>query len=91
MVGCRHLAEIRDVHPRTKGGEECLKMGDPWVHVRLCLSCGRVGCCDSSKNKHATKHFHKTEHSVIRSLEPGEYWRWRYVDELTLDFSSGQR
>ena len=56
-------------------------MGDVWVHLRLCLSCGHVGCCDSSKNKHATKHFRATQHPIIRSLEPGEDWRWCYVDE----------
>src|SRR4029077_11991896 len=55
---CTHLDQIKRVKPKTKGCEECLKMGDSWVHLRLCLSCGHVGCCDSSKNKHATKHFH---------------------------------
>src|SRR6202041_1473567 len=69
------------------GCEECLKMGDTWVHLRLCLECGHVGCCDSSKNKHATKHFHHTKHPIIRSLEPGEDWGWCYVDELELDFA----
>ena len=58
-------------------------MGDSWVHLRLCLSCGHVGCCDSSKNKHATKHFHRTKHPIIQSFEPGEDWRWCYVDEIT--------
>jgi uncharacterized UBP type Zn finger protein len=76
-----HLKEIRDFQPHTKGCEECLKMGDTWVHLRLCLSCGHVGCCDDSKNKHATKHFRSTKHPIVRSLEPGEDWRWCYVDE----------
>ena len=76
-----HLKEIRDVTPNTEGCEECLKMGDEWVHLRLCLSCGHVGCCDDSKNRHATKHFRKTKHPIIRSLEPGEDWRWCFVDE----------
>jgi uncharacterized UBP type Zn finger protein len=76
-----HVKEIRDVTPNTDGCEECLKMGDEWVHLRLCLSCGHVGCCDDSKNKHATKHFRKTKHPIIRSLEPGEEWRWCFVDE----------
>lgn len=79
---CAHLATIRDVRPHTNGCEECLAMGDTWVHLRLCTHCGHVGCCDSSKNKHATKHFHSTQHPIIRSIEPGESWKWCYVDEL---------
>src|SRR5260370_4723814 len=64
---CTHVDQVKRVKPKTKGCEECLKMGDSWVHLRLCLSCGHVGCCDSSKNKHATKHFHTTNHPIIRS------------------------
>ena len=72
-----------DVKPNTpEGCEECLKMGDTWVHLRLCLTCGHVGCCDNSKNKHATKHFHTTKHPVIKSFEPGEDWKYCYVDDL---------
>ena len=82
---CTHLDQIRKVKPKTKGCEECLKLGDHWVHLRLCLTCGHVGCCDASKNKHATKHFHATKHPVIRSQEPGENWMWCYVDEVTLE------
>jgi uncharacterized UBP type Zn finger protein len=78
---CEHLSSIRQVTPNSSGCEECLRMGDTWVHLRLCLSCGHVGCCDSSKNKHATKHFRATQHPIVRSLEPGENWRWCYVDE----------
>jgi uncharacterized UBP type Zn finger protein len=81
---CKHLDQVLDVKPRTRGCEECLKMGDTWVHLRLCRACGHVGCCDSSKNKHATKHFHQTKHPVIQSLEPGEDWGWCYVDEVEL-------
>jgi uncharacterized UBP type Zn finger protein len=62
--------------------EECVKIGDTWVHLRLCMVCGKVGCCDSSKNKHATKHFRQTSHPVMRSIEPGEDWIWCYVDEM---------
>ncbi|HEX7286938.1 MAG TPA: UBP-type zinc finger domain-containing protein [Candidatus Angelobacter sp.] len=62
--------------------EECIKLGDTWVHLRLCMECGHVGCCDSSKNKHATKHFHRSKHPMVRSIEPGETWTWCYVDEL---------
>src|SRR5712692_10309443 len=82
---CSHLDQIRDVKPSAKGCEDCLKTGDRWVHLRLCLSCGHVGCCDSSKNKHATKHFHATSHPIVRSIEPGEGWRWCYVDEVLIE------
>ena len=82
---CTHLDQLRKVKPKTKGCEECLKLGDHWVHLRLCLTCGHVGCCDSSKNKHATKHFHAAKHPVIRSQEPGENWMWCYVDEVMLE------
>ena len=83
---CSHLAKIhRDVHPKTNGCEECLAMGDEWVHLRLCMQCGHVGCCDDSKNKHATKHFHHTNRPIIRSFEPGERWGWCFVDELAFD------
>ena len=84
-VPCTHLDQIRDVSPRTPNGcEECLQIGDTWVHLRLCLICGHVGCCDSSKNKHATKHFHSTDHPIVQSFEPGEEWGWCYVDEVML-------
>jgi uncharacterized UBP type Zn finger protein len=86
MKRCMHLDQIQDVEPHTNGCEECLKMGDTWVHLRLCMECGHVGCCDSSKNKHATKHFHHTEHPIMRSIEPGETWGWCYVDQLQLNF-----
>lgn len=79
---CTHLDQIRTLTPRAAGCEECLRAGDDWVHLRLCLTCGQVGCCDDSKNKHATAHFHLTNHPVIESLEPGENWRWCYVDEI---------
>ncbi|HTV58853.1 MAG TPA: UBP-type zinc finger domain-containing protein [Verrucomicrobiae bacterium] len=82
---CAHMKEIRNVKAKTKGCEECLKTGDTWVHLRLCLICGHVGCCDSSINKHATKHFHSTNHPIIRSIEPGESWKWCYVDELVFE------
>ncbi len=80
---CEHLQKTnQNIHGNTSGCEECEKTGDKWVHLRLCLSCGHVGCCDSSKNKHATKHFHKTNHPVIKSYEPQENWKWCYVDEV---------
>ena len=82
MKGCKHFKEINEVKPKTpQGCEECLKTGDEWVHLRLCLTCGHVGCCDQSKNTHATKHFQKTKHPIIKSFEPGEDWIWCYIDE----------
>lgn len=82
---CRHLDLVRTSHARSRGCEECLKLGDTWVHLRLCRTCGHVGCCDDSKNRHATKHFRATQHPIITSIEPGEYWSWCYVDELVME------
>ncbi len=79
---CQHLDQIKVRQTSQKGCEDCLKTGSSWVHLRLCLTCGRVGCCDSSPNKHATKHFHATGHPLIRSIEPGETWMWCYVDQV---------
>lgn len=78
---CVHLDQVRDVKPRTpQGCEECLKTGGWWVHLRLCLQCGHVGCCDSSPRRHATAHYHGTDHPVMQSAEPDESWRWCFVD-----------
>jgi len=83
---CKHLAQVRDVQPKTPDGcEECLASGDEWVHLRLCLECGHVGCCDDSPNRHATKHFHKTKHPVMRSFEPGEDWGFCFVENLFIE------
>jgi Zn ribbon nucleic-acid-binding protein len=83
MSACKHLDHIHDVKPKTpQGCEECLKIGSDWVHLRECLECGHIGCCDDSPNTHATKHFHATKHPVIQSFQPGENWKWCYVDEL---------
>lgn len=82
MKTCTHRDHIKDVQPHTRGCEECLAMGDSWVHLRMCLECGHVGCCDSSKNKHATRHFRATNHPIIRSIERGEDWMWCFVDEV---------
>lgn len=84
---CTHTNEIRSVVPKTTGCEECLAKGDDWVHLRLCMTCGHLGCCDSSKNKHATKHFQHHGHPIIRSFEPGENWGWCYVDKLQLEIA----
>jgi uncharacterized UBP type Zn finger protein len=84
--GCAHLSEVRDVPPRTpQGCEECLKTGGQWVELRLCLTCGHVGCCDSSPGTHATRHFQQSRHPIIRSFQPGEDWGWCYVDEIMLE------
>jgi len=83
-AGCRHLDQIRPVTPSARGCEECLRTGDDWVHLRLCMTCGHVGCCDSSRNKHATRHHQSTTHPIAKSLEPGEDWAWCYVDEVML-------
>ncbi|HEV3206742.1 MAG TPA: UBP-type zinc finger domain-containing protein [Terriglobales bacterium] len=79
---CTHLDQIKITQTETRVCEDCVKMGDTWVHLRLCLICGRVGCCDSSKNRHATKHFHETKHPLVRSIEPEETWMWCYVDQV---------
>ena len=80
---CEHIKNANpEIKGNTKGCEECKKIGSGWVHLRLCLTCGHVGCCDSSPNKHGTKHFKKTGHPVIKSYEPGEDWTWCFVDQL---------
>ncbi len=78
---CPHINQIREVQPSAEGCEDCLKTGDDWVHLRLCMTCGHVGCCDDSKNRHATKHFHAKQHPIIRSFEPGEVWGYCYPDQ----------
>jgi len=85
MKTCTHRDQIRPVEPTTNGCEECLATGDPWVQLRMCLTCGHVGCCDSSINKHATRHYRATKHPIMRSIEPGESWIWCYVDEMMLN------
>jgi hypothetical protein len=83
---CTHLGQVRDVEPRTPDGcEECLRTGGWWVHLRLCLSCGHVGCCDDSPSKHATGHFRASHDPLIQSFEPDEDWGWCYVDEVFLE------
>lgn len=78
---CSHLGQIAVTSTSTNVCEECVQLGDPWVHLRLCLVCGHVGCCDASKNRHATRHYQQTSHPLIRSIEPGERWVWCYADE----------
>ena len=78
---CSHLDGIRDVTPSARGCEDCLRMHARWVHLRLCRTCGHVGCCDDSPNRHARAHA-SGEHPIIRSLEPGEDWCWCFLDEV---------
>jgi len=82
---CQHVIDLEPVAPRSQGCEECLKLGTRWVHLRACLTCGHVGCCDSSPGRHATKHYHATKHPVMASFELGERWAWCYVDEVELE------
>lgn len=79
---CRHLDQIVVTTTDTRVCEDCVKLGDEWVHLRLCMSCGHVGCCDSSKNRHASRHFLRTRHPLVRSIEPGERWIWCYADQV---------
>jgi uncharacterized UBP type Zn finger protein len=82
MAVCGHLDQIRNVRPSsTEGCTDCLLIGARWVHLRECLSCGHVACCDSSPHRHARAHFGRTDHPLMRSFEPGEDWRWCYVDQ----------
>lgn len=83
-AGCTHSGSIKLVRPSGPGCQECLETGGSWVHLRICMECGHVGCCDSSPGKHATAHFHASGHPVIRSIEPGESWGWCYQEEVVI-------
>jgi uncharacterized UBP type Zn finger protein len=82
---CSHLNEAKDVTPSGNGCVECLAAGGRWVHLRLCMTCGHVGCCDSSPSKHATAHYHAEGHPLVTSYEPGENWWWCYQDEVAFE------
>jgi uncharacterized UBP type Zn finger protein len=79
---CTHLDDAEDVTPSSEGCEDCIPIGGRWVHLRVCMTCGHVGCCDSSPNRHATAHFRETSHPLIQSYEPADDWWWCYVDEV---------
>jgi uncharacterized UBP type Zn finger protein len=83
---CTHLdqIEITRLPESVDGCEDCLLTGDPWLHLRICLHCGHVGCCDDSPNRHASAHAQGTGHALIRSLEPREEWSWCFVDEVAM-------
>ncbi|HLW74700.1 MAG TPA: UBP-type zinc finger domain-containing protein [Gammaproteobacteria bacterium] len=84
-VECKHVDQAKEVSYGKQVCPECVKMGDTWVHLRICMLCGHVGCCDNSKNKHATAHFKASGHPIIKSIQPGEDWAWCYVDEVYLE------
>jgi uncharacterized UBP type Zn finger protein len=83
---CTHLATIAAVEPSSTGCEDCLAVGRrDWVHLRMCESCGHIGCCDNSPGRHATGHYRAVDHPIIRSYEPGEEWFWCYPDEMAFE------
>lgn len=87
---CSHLdrVELRELPPSVEGCEDCLREGGKWLHLRICLTCGHVGCCDDSPSRHATAHHNETSHPIIRSLERGETWSWCFVDEVAFVLES---
>ena len=85
MSECEHTDSIATVTPSARGCEDCLRMGGRWVHLRLCRTCGHVGCCDQSPGRHATAHFHATRHPIIEGYDPPEGWAWCYLDECFFD------
>ena len=84
MAACSHRGDMRVFEPTANVCAQCEALGDSWVHLRMCMSCGNVGCCDSSKNKHATAHFRESGHPIIRSIETGEDGKWCYVDQTVV-------
>jgi uncharacterized UBP type Zn finger protein len=82
---CKHFDAAAFIQPTATACKECVELGSEWVHLRQCLVCGHVGCCDSSPNRHASNHVRVSDHPVVRSLEPGEYWGYCYVDDLFLE------
>jgi hypothetical protein len=89
---CGHLDQIRDVAPSSTGCQPCLDLGDTWVHLRMCMTDGQVLCCDSSKNKHASRHAHEQapEHQIVRSMQQGEDWLWCYADQTLIEAPRAQ-
>ncbi len=89
MATCAHLDQINVARPdHVAGCEDCLRIGARWVHLRVCRSCGHVGCCDSSPNRHATRHAHESRHPIVTSVEPGEDWSYCYVDDVMFEIES---
>jgi len=92
-AACSHLDQVKVTDPPSRaevpGCEECLKAGTPWVHLRVCMTCGKVGCCDSSPQRHATKHAHADGHPILHSIEQGEDWSWCVIDEVAFVLRPG--
>ncbi|MGO9249787.1 MAG: UBP-type zinc finger domain-containing protein [Solirubrobacteraceae bacterium] len=89
MAVCEHLEQVRVERPeQVDGCEDCLAIGGSWVHLRVCRTCGHVGCCDSSPNRHATAHARASEHPIITSVEPGEDWSYCYIDDAAFVLDS---
>ena len=87
---CAHLDQIRVTSATADGCQDCLAIGDTWEHLRLCVVCGRVGCCDDSKNRHASRHYQDSGHPLMRSYEPGEDWWWCFVDEVGFEVKDAE-
>jgi uncharacterized UBP type Zn finger protein len=87
---CTHLDQVQGVTPASNGCVDCLAIGGRWVHLRLCMTCGHVGCCDSSPNRHATAHFHTADHPLVTSYEPGEDWWWCYRDDVAFEVADAR-
>jgi hypothetical protein len=87
MADCTHLDTIVNPAPSGDGCEDCVRIGSRWVHLRRCMACGHVGCCDNSPMRHATAHFHDSSHPIIQSYEPREEWLWCYVDEVAFEIA----
>jgi hypothetical protein len=90
VAACSHLDRVRIVEPPEEiaGCEECLRIGSGWVHLRMCQTCGTIRCCDSSPNKHASRHAAEAGHPIVRSVEPGEDWSWCYLDQLMFQLTT---
>jgi uncharacterized UBP type Zn finger protein len=86
---CRHLDQVREAAPSSDGCEDCLRIGGRWVHLRMCMSCGHVGCCDNSPNRHARAHFAASQHPIIESYEPGEDWWYCYLEDFAFTVPEG--
>jgi hypothetical protein len=90
MPLCSHLDQVKVEPPaNVEGCEDCLRTGDTWVHLRACRTCGHVGCCDSSINRHASKHAAASGHPIVTSLQPGEDWSWCFVDQVAFELERG--
>lgn len=88
---CTHLGQIADVSPSSEGCEDCLRIDGWWKNLRMCMTCGHVGCCDSSPNRHATAHYNQEQHPIVQSYEPTDSWWWCYLDEVVFEVEGGPK